>query len=80
MATKRKHNIADNPYNLRKKVEIPIELQLEDDRAFLNEFASQPPPGQASRSNIRSDTDSTGTDSSVDLDISGVVSILKRIL
>ena len=40
----------------------------------MNEFASQPTPGQASESKIRSDTDSTGTDSGVDLDISGVVS------
>ena len=37
-----------NPYNLRKKVEIPVQIQLEDDSAFLNEFASQPILGQVS--------------------------------
>ena len=73
MAAKQKHRIADNPYNLRKKVEIPVEIQLENDRAFLNEFASQPIPGQVSRSKTGSNTDSTSTDDSIGLDISSVV-------
>ena len=58
---------------MRKKVEILVEIQLEDDRSFLNEFASQPTPGQISRSKTGSDTDSTSIDSSIGLDISGVV-------
>ena len=73
MAAKQKHRLAGNPYNLRKKVEIPVEIQLENDSAFLNEFASQPTPGQVSGSKTGSDTDSTSTDDSIGLDISGVV-------
>ena len=42
---------------------------MEDDSAFFNEFASQPTQGQVSGS----DTDSTSTNSSIGLDISGVV-------
>ena len=38
MAAKQKHRIAGNPYNLRKKVEIPVEIQLENDSAFLNDL------------------------------------------
>ena len=56
MAAKQKHRTAGNTYNLRRKVEIPIELQFNNDNAFMNEFASQPEPGQSSKS--RSDTDS----------------------
>ena len=74
MAAKQKHRIAGNPYNLRKKGEIRIEIQLEDDSAFLNEFASQPIPGQSSGSKIGSDTDSTYSDSSIGLDIDVVYS------
>ena len=73
MAAKQKHRMAGNPYNLRKKVEIPVQIQLEDDSAFLNEFASQPIPGQVSGSKTGSDTDSTSTDDSIGLNISGVV-------
>ena len=73
MAAKQKHRMAGNPYNLRKKVEIPMEIQLENGSAFLNEFASQPIPGQVSRSKTGSDTDNTSTDDSFGLDISGVV-------
>ena len=73
MAAKQKHRIAGNPYNLRKKVEIPVQIQLENDCAFLNEFASQPIPGQVSGSKTGSDTDSTSTDDSIGLNISGVV-------
>ena len=73
MAAKQKHKMAGNPYNLRKKVEIPVQIQLEDDSAFLNEFASQPIPGQVSGSKTGSDTDSTSTDDSIGLNISGVV-------
>ena len=34
MAAKLKHRMAGNPYNLRKKVEIPVQIQLGDDSAF----------------------------------------------
>ena len=71
MAVKQRHRMAGNPYNLRKEVEISAELQLEDDSAFLNEFASRPTPGQVTGSRIGSFTEST--DSSIYLDISGVV-------
>ena len=46
---------------------------MEDDSAFLNEFASQPIPGQVLGSKTRSDTDSTSTADSIGLNISGVV-------
>ena len=75
MAAKQKHRMAGNPYNLRKKVEIPVQIQLENDSAFLNEFASQPIPGQVSGSKTGSDTESTSTDDSIGLNISGVVYI-----
>ena len=42
MAAKQKHRNAGNSYNLCRKVEIPIEVQLNSDNAFFNEFASQP--------------------------------------
>ena len=64
MAAKQKHTNAGNSYNLRWKVEIPIEVQLNNDNALLNEFASQLEPGQSSKS--RSDTES---DTSIDLEI-----------
>ena len=64
MAAKQKHRTAGNSYNLRRKVEIPIEVQLDNDNVFLHEFASQPEPGQSSKS--RSDTES---DTSIDLDV-----------
>ena len=73
MAAKQKHRMVGNPYNLRKKVEFLVEIQLENDSAFLNEFSSQPTPGQVSGSQTGSDTDSTSTDDSIGLDISGVV-------
>ena len=69
MAVKQKHRAAGNSYNLRWKVEIPLELQSNNDDAFLNEFASQPEPGQSSKS--RSDTDSN---TSIDLEISTLLS------
>ena len=65
--------MAGNPYNFRKKVEIPVQIQLEDDSAFLNEFASQPIPGQVSGSKTGSDTESTSIDDNIGLNISGVV-------
>ena len=46
--------MAGKPYNLCRKVEIPVELQVQDDCAFLNEFSLQPTPGQ---SGSQSDTD-----------------------
>ena len=39
MAARKKQKQASNPYNLRKKVEIPVELQIENDHTFLNEFS-----------------------------------------
>ena len=71
MAAKQKHRTAGNSYNLRQKVEIPIELQLNNDNTFLNEFASQPEPGQSSKS--RSDTD-TDSNTSIDLEIGTLLS------
>ena len=68
MAAKQKHRTAGNSYNLRRKVEIPIEVQLNSD-VFLNEFASQLEPGQSSKS--RSDTES---DTSIDLEIGTLLS------
>ena len=73
MAVKQKHKVTGSPYNLRKKVEIPVQIQLENDSAFLNEFASQPIPGQVSGSKTGSDTESASTDDSIGLNISGVV-------
>ena len=65
MGAKQKHRTASNSYNLRCKVELPIEVQLKNDSAFLNEFASQPKPGQSSKS--RSDNESnTGIDLETD--------------
>ena len=69
MAAKQKHRTAGNSYNLRWNIEIPIELQLNNDNAFLNEFACQPEPGQSSKS--RSDTDSN---TSIDLEIGTLLS------
>ena len=37
MAANQKHRTAGNSYNLRRKVEIPIEVQLNNDNMFLNE-------------------------------------------
>ena len=71
MAAKQKHRTAGNSYNLRRKVEIPIELQLNNDNTFLNEFASQPELGQSSKS--RSDTD-TDSNTSIDLEIGTLLS------
>ena len=59
--------MAGKPYNLRRKVEIPVELQVQDDGAFLHEFSSQPTPGQSKvDSDIESDIDS-------DIDIDALV-------
>ena len=41
MAARRKQKQASNSYNLRNRVEIPIELQAEDDSTFMQEFNSQ---------------------------------------
>ena len=68
MAAKQKHRTAGNSYNLRCKVEIPIEGQLQSDSPFLNEFASQLKPGQSSKS--RSDTES---DTNIDLELDTLV-------
>ena len=67
MATHQKHRMTGKPYNLRRKVEIPVELQVQDDGAFFNEFSSQPTPGQ---SGSKSDTD---IDSDIDSDIDALV-------
>ena len=61
MATRQKHRMAGKPYNLHRKVEIPVELQVQDDGAFLNEFSLQPTPSQSvskSDTDIESDIDS----------------------
>ena len=71
MAAKQKHRTVGNSYNLCRKVEIPIELQLNKDNAFLNEFGSQPEPGQSSKS--RSDTN-TDSNTSIDLEIGTLLS------
>ena len=55
MAARRKHKQASNPYNLRKKVEIPVELQIENDSTFLHEFSQS---GSVSRSDTDSDIES----------------------
>ena len=55
--------MAGKPYNLRRKVEILIDLQVQDDGAFLNDFSSQPTPGQSAS---KSDTD---IESDIDSDI-----------
>ena len=56
--------MAGKPYNLCRKVEIPVELQVQDDGAFLNEFSSQPTPGQS-----KPDTDiESDIDSDIDID------------
>ena len=65
MAARQKHRMAGKPYNLRRKVEIPVELQVQDDGAFLNEFSSQLTPGQ---SGSKSDTD---IDSDIDTLVNG---------
>ena len=71
MVAKQKHRNAGNSYNLRRKVEISIEVQLNSDNAFLNEFPSQPEPSHTSKS--RSDTD-TESDTSIDLEIGTLLS------
>ena len=38
MATRQMHRMAGKPYNVLRKVEIPVELQVKDDGAFLNEL------------------------------------------
>ena len=59
--------MASKPYNLHRKVEIPVELQVQDDGTFLHEFSSQPTPGQSKvDTDIESDIDS-------DIDIDALV-------
>ena len=81
MASRQKHRMAGKPYNLRRKVEILVELQVEDDGAFWNEFSSQPTPGQSSskydtdiESDIVSDIDALVNGSSSDSDHDSVAS------
>ena len=71
MTAKQKHRTAGNSYNLRRKVEIPTEVQLNNDNGFLSEFASQPELGPSSKS--RSDTDGE-SDTSIDLEIGTLLS------
>ena len=54
MAARKKQKQASNIYNLRKKVEISVELQIEND-TFLNEFSRS---GSVSRSDTESDIES----------------------
>ena len=59
--------MAGKPYYLRTKVEIPVELQVQDDGAFLNEFSSQPTLGQSkSVTDIESNIDALVNGSSSD--------------
>ena len=69
MVTRQKHRIAGKPYNLRRKVEIPVQLQVQDDGAFINEFSSQLNPGE-SGSKCDSDTESD-IDSAIDALVNG---------
>ena len=55
MAARKKQKQASNPYNLRKKVEIPVELQVENDHTFLNEVSRS---GSVSLSDTDSDIES----------------------
>ena len=55
MAARKKQKQASNPYNLWKKVEIPVELQIENDHKFLNEFSLS---GSVSRSDTESNIES----------------------
>ena len=73
--------MAGKPYNLHRKVEIPVELQVQDDGAFLNEFSSQPIPCQSGsksdidiKSDIDSDIDLLVNESSSDSDHDSVTS------
>ena len=73
--------MAGKPYNLHRKVEIPVELQVQDDGAFLNEFSSQPIPRQSGsksdidiKSDIDSDIDLLVNESSSDSDHDSVTS------
>ena len=50
-----------------QKVEIPTDIQLHHDSAFLNEFVSQAEPGQWA---LKSGSD---TDTSIDLGIDNLV-------
>ena len=52
MAARKNQKQASNPCNLRKKVEIPVELQIENDHTFLNDFSRS---GSVSRSDTESD-------------------------
>ena len=81
MATRQKHRISGKPYNLCRKVEILVELQIQGDGAFWNEFSSQPTLGQCvSKSDtdiqrdINSDIDALVNDSSSDSDHDSVAS------
>ena len=61
------NRMTGKPYNLRRKVEIPVELQVQDDGAFLNEVSSQPTLGQ---SGSKSDVD---IESDIETDIDALV-------
>ena len=75
MAVRRKQKQAGNSYNLRNRVEIPIEIQAQpsavllrsegsdtDDGTCVDEFASQPSAHQVLSSSESSDTDTSSTD------------------
>ena len=55
VAARKKQKQASNPYNFRNKVEIPVELQLENDHTFLNAFSHS---SSVSRSDTESDIES----------------------
>ena len=49
-------------YDLRRKAEISIEVQLQSYQAFMNEFVCQPNPGQSVWLSDSSDSESSGRD------------------
>ena len=55
MTAKQKHRVAGNTYDLCRKVGIPIEVQLQDDSAFLNEFVNQSGSESGSDADISTD-------------------------
>ena len=66
MAAKQKHRTAGNSYNFRQRVDFPIEIQLDNDSALLNEFFSQ-------SLGSKSGSDASDTDTSIDLGINTLV-------
>ena len=66
MAANQKHRTTGNSNCFCEKVEFLIEIQLDNESAFLNEFSSQPEPG---KSGSNSGSDTSNTETSIDLGI-----------